>query len=39
LNGEIGSDLGGRKAMSMENPEGNQGALVLGAVEGSGKGR
>src|SRR5256714_10724384 len=33
LDGEIGSDLGGRKAMSMENPKGDQGSLVLGAVE------
>src|SRR5205823_10881065 len=37
LDGEIGSDLGGRKAMSMENPKGDQGALVLGAVEVAGE--
>ena len=37
LDGEIGSDLGGRKAMSMENPKGDQGALVLGAVEIAGE--
>src|SRR5205823_3703352 len=27
LDGEIGSDRGGRKAMSIENPKGDQGAL------------
>src|SRR5947207_15543984 len=37
LDGEIGSDLGGRKAMSMENPKGDQGALVLGGVEVAGE--
>src|SRR5437016_1542430 len=37
LDREIGSDLGGRKAMSMENPKGDQGALVLGAVEVAGE--
>src|SRR5215470_2337963 len=37
LDGEIGSDLSGRKAMSMENPKGEQGALVLGAGEVAGE--
>src|SRR5207302_8318110 len=37
LDREIGSDLDGRKAMSMENPKGDQGALVLGAVEVAGE--
>ena len=37
LDGEIGSDLSGREAMSMENPKGDEGALVLGAVEVAGE--
>src|SRR5215467_9598787 len=37
LHREIRSNLGNRKAMSMEDPKGNQGALVVGAVEVAGE--